>query len=189
MPNRGKRIILLILKVFYWRRTNERDFFMHPIPYSNIGKRWIFHTPAIWIYVALPDVTLSIKSTSGYDSFLLIRPLSRIIHLFFSPVSRPLPDDALGSELAVELWVETVAARIDIKTLATLPAESCFVLLTNPNRLPVRMIRALHFVLPFTSIIRQEPLPGQRPPSPLKSCCPSQTLHVEPSPLTNAIIW
>lgn len=29
---------------------------MHPIPYSNTGKRWIFHTPARWIFKTLPGL-------------------------------------------------------------------------------------------------------------------------------------
>ena len=69
-----------------------------------------------------------------------------LIYLFLSSVLGHLPDNALGSELAIEFWIDTLAAMVDIETLAALPTKPCFMFLTDSDRLPVRMISTLHVV-------------------------------------------
>ena len=66
------------------------------------------------------------------------------LYPFLPPVPRHLPDEALCSELAIELRIDAFATMIDIQALATLLTESGFMLVTDPNGLPVRMISAHH---------------------------------------------
>ena len=66
------------------------------------------------------------------------------IDLFLPSVSRFLPDDALGSELAVEFWIDAIAAMVNIEALAALLTESCLVFLAGPDCLSIRVISALH---------------------------------------------
>jgi hypothetical protein len=56
----------------------------------------------------------------------------------------------LVSEFAVELWIDAVTAMVNIEALTALLAESCFMFLTNSDRLSVRMISTLH--LAFSSV-------------------------------------
>jgi hypothetical protein len=77
-------------------------------------------------------------------------------------VPRHLPDDTLGSELAVEFWIKALTAVIDVKKRTALLTESCLMLLTDCNRLPIRMIFTLHFPFPFILIIPENSLPGQK---------------------------
>ena len=71
-----------------------------------------------------------------------------LIYLLFSPVPRHLPDQALGSKLTIKLWIDAIAAMVDIETLATLSAEPGLMFLTNSDRLPVWMVSTLHFAFP-----------------------------------------
>ena len=76
------------------------------------------------------------------------------IDFSFSSVPRHLPDKALRSELAIELRIDAFTTIIDIQALATLLTESGFMLVTDPNGLPVRMISAHHRLFapaPFVS--------------------------------------
>jgi hypothetical protein len=60
----------------------------------------------------------------------------------------------LGSEFTVEFWIDAFTAFVDVETLAALLAESSFMFLTGPNRLPVRVISALHsFFFPTPSFL------------------------------------
>jgi hypothetical protein len=83
-----------------------------------------------------------------YTSLSLHRPVAlppRLpIDFFLSPVSRPLPDDALCSELTIELWIDTFTAVIDVQALTALLTESGLMLVADPDGLSVRMIPALH---------------------------------------------
>ncbi len=78
-----------------------------------------------------------------------------LIDLFFSTVSRHLPDNALGSEFAVELRIHAFAALIDVETLAACLTESRLMFLADSNRLPVRVISALHLVFPKSPVFVQ----------------------------------
>ena len=71
-------------------------------------------------------------------------------YLFFSSVSRHLPDHALRSELTIEFWIDTFTAVIDVQTLAALLTESGFMFVADPNCLPPGMISALHRFFPPT---------------------------------------
>jgi hypothetical protein len=77
-----------------------------------------------------------------------------LIDSFFSSVPRHLPDKALRSKLAIELWIDAFTAMIDAQALATLLTESGFMFVADPNGFPVRMVLALHRPLP--------PAPGFR---------------------------
>jgi len=85
-------------------------------------------------------------------------PSSRLVYPFFPSISRPLPDDALGSELTVELRVEAVTALIDLQALAALLAKPCFVLLTDPNRFPIRVALASHLLSLLNNLKRPIPI-------------------------------
>jgi len=95
-----------------------------------------------------------LKNSNPIDSLLIpqsairITPVSlsprRPIDFFLPPVPRLLPNNALRSELAIELWIDAFAAVIDVQALAALLAESDFMLLADPDGLPVWMISALH---------------------------------------------
>ena len=88
------------------------------------------------------------------DLLIYNLPISLSPHLpidfFFPSVPRHLPDEALVSELAVELWIDAVTAMVNIEALTALLTESHFMFLTDPNCLPVRMISTLH--LAFSSV-------------------------------------
>ena len=66
------------------------------------------------------------------------------VDFFLPPVPRLLPNNALRSELAIELWIDAFAAVIDVQALAALLTESGLMLVTDPNGLAVWMISALH---------------------------------------------
>lgn len=70
------------------------------------------------------------------------------IDFFLPPVPRHLPDDTLGSELAVKFWINAFTAVIDIEALTTLLTEPCSMFLANRNRFSIRMISALHLFIP-----------------------------------------
>jgi hypothetical protein len=66
------------------------------------------------------------------------------VDFLLSSIPRPFPDDALRSELAIELWIDAFTAVIDVQTFAALLTESRFMLVADPNGLPVWMVSALH---------------------------------------------
>lgn len=74
--------------------------------------------------------------------------------VFFSPVTGHLPNHALGSEFTVKPRAETFAAVFDIQTLATLPAKTGFVLLTDGKGFTIRMGSTLHL---FFALNRWQP--------------------------------
>jgi hypothetical protein len=79
------------------------------------------------------------------------------IDFFLPPVLRFLPYNALRSELAVELWIDAFTAVLDVQTLAALLTESGFMLMADPDRLPVWVIPALHrFLTPMPFFSRFE---------------------------------
>ena len=59
-------------------------------------------------------------------------------------VPRKLPDHTLSPEFAVELWIQTFTTLINVKALATVPAEARLMFLTDRDRLSIRMIPAFH---------------------------------------------
>ena len=69
------------------------------------------------------------------------------LHFFFPPIPRHLPDQALSSKLTINFWIDALAAKVDIETLAALPAEPGLMFLTDSNRLSIRMISAIHLFL------------------------------------------
>ena len=73
-----------------------------------------------------------------------------LVYLFFPPVLRHLPDNALISKFAVEFWIKALAAMINVEKFAALLTKPRFVLLTNSDRLPVRMDSALHLIFSHT---------------------------------------
>ncbi len=50
----------------------------------------------------------------------------------------------MGSEFTVELWIQTFTAVVNVETLTTLLTETCFMFLTDPDRLSVGMVSASH---------------------------------------------
>ena len=72
------------------------------------------------------------------------------IYLFLPPVPRHLPDQALGSKLTIEFWIDALATMVNIETLAALAAEPGLMFLTDSDRLPVRMVFTLHLSFPNT---------------------------------------
>jgi hypothetical protein len=63
----------------------------------------------------------------------------------------------LGPEFTVKLRVIALATEVDVQTFTAFPAEPGFVLLTDPDRVPLRMILAVHLSSPST--ILNEKLP------------------------------
>ena len=88
------------------------------------------------------------------DLLIYNLPISLSPHLpidfFFPSVPRHLPDDALGSELAIKFWIYALTTMVNVETLAALSAEPALMFLTNGNRLSARMISTLH--LAFSSV-------------------------------------
>jgi hypothetical protein len=62
----------------------------------------------------------------------------------FSSVPRHLPNNALSSELTIELRIDAFTAMINIQALATFLTESGFMFVADPHGPPVRMISAFH---------------------------------------------
>jgi hypothetical protein len=60
------------------------------------------------------------------------------------PFPGQLPDDASAPETAVKSRVEALTAFLGVEAFAALPAESGLVFQADPERLPVRMVPALH---------------------------------------------
>jgi hypothetical protein len=79
----------------------------------------------------------------------------------FAPITGHLPDYTLGPEPAIEFWVDTFAAVIDVQTLAALPAKARFVLSADRQCFAVHMVLALHFLI--TSLELQTAYPGDYP--------------------------
>jgi hypothetical protein len=69
-----------------------------------------------------------------------------LIYVSFPPVPRHLPNHTLRSVLAIELWVNALAALINVETFAALLTKSRFVFLTNCDRLPIRVLSTLHLI-------------------------------------------
>jgi hypothetical protein len=78
--------------------------------------------------------------------------LSISLFQFLSAVPRHLPNDALGSELAVKLWIDTLTAMIDVEAFTALLTGSGFVLLTDSNGITIFMMPALHPSCPILII-------------------------------------
>jgi hypothetical protein len=96
----------------------------------------------------LQAISLSIFSDSAFRKLEVTS--SPHFDLFCPPVLRHLPDNALSSKFAVEFWIKALAAMINVETFAALLTKPRFVLLTNSDRLPVRMDSALHLVFSHT---------------------------------------
>ncbi len=71
---------------------------------------------------------------------------SPCLRVSLPPIPRHLPDQALSSKLTIKFWIDAFAAKVDIQTLAALPAEPGLMFLTDSNRLSVRMTFALHLI-------------------------------------------
>ena len=81
----------------------------------------------------------------------------------FSPFAGHFPNDALASEFAVELWINAVAALINIEAFTALPTEPCFMLLTIGDGFPLWMVFAFHFLFPSAQSYLKNPLPVKGP--------------------------
>lgn len=73
----------------------------------------------------------------------------RLTDSLFASVTGHFPDNALGPEFTVEPRAEAFTAVFDIQTLATLPAKTGFVLLTDRKGFTIRMVFTLH-LFPLT---------------------------------------
>jgi hypothetical protein len=93
--------------------------------------------------VSKPELYLSL-SPRVTVSLSLRLPIPASFYLFLPPIPRPLPDHALRSELTIKLWIDAFTAVIDVQTLTALLTESGFMLVADPDGLPVWMIPALH---------------------------------------------
>jgi hypothetical protein len=62
----------------------------------------------------------------------------------FSPVAGHFPNDASGSEFTVEPRAVAFTAVLDIQALATGPAKTGLVLLTDGKGFTIRMVSTLH---------------------------------------------
>jgi hypothetical protein len=87
---------------------------------------------------------------SPYSYFPISLSPHLLIYLSLSSVPRHLPDHTLGSVLAIDFWINALAAMINVETFAALLAISRFVFLTNSARLPIRVVSTLHLI--FSSI-------------------------------------
>lgn len=65
-----------------------------------------------------------------------------------SPAAGHLPNNALGSEFTIETRAVTFTATFDFQTLATFPAKTGFVLLTDRKGFSFRMVSTLHLFTP-----------------------------------------
>ncbi len=118
------------------------------------GRTLTFTIQTITIRSETPITFISLTPCYRVAKSLPLRvPLSPRLPIDFplSPVPRSLPDDALGSELTIELRIDALAAVFYIQALTTLLAESGFMFVANPDGFPVRMVFAPHrfFVIPF----------------------------------------
>ena len=75
------------------------------------------------------------------------------LHFFFPPIPRHLPDQALSSKLTIKFWIDALAAKVDIETLAALPTEPGLMFLTDSDCLPIGMASTLHISLRFLAMI------------------------------------
>ena len=89
----------------------------------------------LWFFVSLSPYPLI--SLSPY----------LLIYLFFPPVPRHLPDQALISELTIKFWIDAHAAMVDIETLTALLTKAGFMFLTDGNGLSIGVDSALHLML------------------------------------------
>ena len=76
-------------------------------------------------------------------------PLSFVISssgrcALLSTIPGHLPDQALRSKLAVELWIQALAAAFEIQTFAAFPAVTGFMFLTQGRRFSVGVVSAFH---------------------------------------------
>jgi hypothetical protein len=71
------------------------------------------------------------------------------IYFFLPSIFRHLPDNALGSKFAVELWIHTLTAMVNVETFTAFLTKSRFVFLTDSNRFPVWMVSALHLIFSY----------------------------------------
>ena len=69
------------------------------------------------------------------------------LHFFFPPIPRHLPDQALSSKLTIKFWIDALAAKVDIETLAALSTEPSLMFLTDGNSLSIGVDSALHLML------------------------------------------
>jgi hypothetical protein len=90
-----------------------------------------------------------LPSSLYFHSLISLSP-HLLIYVSFPPVPRHLPNHTLSSVLAIELWVNALAALINVETFAALLTKSRFVFLTNSDRLPIRVFSTLHLI--FSSI-------------------------------------
>jgi len=83
---------------------------------------------------------------SAYCLLRFVFKKSPCLRVSLPPIPRHLPDQALSSKLTIKFWIDAFAAKVDIQTLAALPAEPGLMFLTDSNRLSVRMTFALHLI-------------------------------------------
>jgi len=98
-------------------------------------------------FTPFPSRRATIARSPLLLTLLFSSSLHLLIYLFFPPVPRHLPDQALISELTIKFWIDAHAAMVDIETLTALLTKAGFMFLTDGNGLSIGVDSALHLML------------------------------------------